>query len=245
MEFGFNQNLWVNGAVKYIDALIRAVEAQGGQALAVFHYRFMDQVVGNMGADQVSEQFFCQDGKTIIDALLSPMMFSLGMASERYQGILERLDVPVVQAVSTMQPVEQWRDSPQGLTAMDVTMSLAQPEFDGNLISAPVASKQQTKRDPGERGGPGGIPAYPRPRGSVRVPHPELGRPAAQAQSRKARGHHFPPLPTTQRPHRLRGRPGQLCQRAGFVAAHGRGGLPAGGHLSGRGTYWPTPCWRA
>lgn len=144
----FYQNLWVNGAVKHIDALIRAVEAQGGQALAVFHYRFMDQVVGNMGADQVAEQFFCQDGKTIIDALLSPMMFSLGMASERYQGILERLDVPVVQAVSTMQPVEQWRDSPQGLTAMDVTMSLAQPEFDGNLISAPVASKQQTKRDP-------------------------------------------------------------------------------------------------
>ncbi|MCB2190070.1 MAG: cobaltochelatase subunit CobN [Deltaproteobacteria bacterium] len=144
----FYQNLWVNRAVKHIDALIHEVEAQGGEALAVFHYRFMDQVVGNLGADEVAERFFRRDGKTIIDALLSPMMFSLGMASEKYHGILKHLDVPVIQAVSTMQPVEQWRESMQGLSAMDVTMSLAQPEFDGNLISAPVASKQETRRDP-------------------------------------------------------------------------------------------------
>lgn len=144
----FYQNLWVNGALGHIDALIRSIERQGGQALAVFHYRFKDDVVGNKGADHIIDHFFCRDGKAIIDALLSPMMFSLGMAGLECQGLLQRLDVPVIQAITTLQPLEQWRESPQGLTAMDVTMSVAQPEFDGNLISAPVAAKQQTRRDP-------------------------------------------------------------------------------------------------
>ena len=144
----FYQNLWLNRAVGHIDALIREVERRGAQVLPVFHYRFKDKVVGNLGADQVVEKFFRPQGKTIIHALLSPMMFSLEMASEEYRGLLERLDVPVIQAINTLQPVEQWRKSMQGLTALDVILSVAQPEFDGQLISAPVASKQETRRDP-------------------------------------------------------------------------------------------------
>ncbi len=145
----FYQNLWVNGALEHIDALIRAIERRGAQALAVFHYRFQDDVVGNKGADWVIDNLFRRDGKPLIDALLSPMMFSLSMAAPKYRGLLQRLDVPVIQAITTLQPADQWRQSVQGLTAMDVTMSVAQPEFDGNIISAPVASKQQTRRDPG------------------------------------------------------------------------------------------------
>lgn len=144
----FYQNLWVNGAVHHIDALIREIEAQGGQALAVFHYRFKDDVVGNKGADYVLDNFFCQNGRAVIDAMLSPMMFSLEMAAPHYKGLMQRLDVPVIQAITTLQPADQWRQSSQGLTPIDVTMSVAQPEFDGNIISAPVASKQQTRRDP-------------------------------------------------------------------------------------------------
>lgn len=144
----FYQSLWVNHAVSHIDALIRCVEKHGGQVLPVFHYRFHDKVVGNKGADYVVEHFFCRDGKPIIDALLNPMMFSLGMAAPEYQGLLERLGVTVIQAVHTMQSAQSWRQSPQGLTPLDITMSIAQPEFDGVLISAPTASKQQTRRDP-------------------------------------------------------------------------------------------------
>lgn len=144
----FYQNLWLNGASGHVDALIREIERRGAQALAVFHYRFKDKVVGNLGADQVVDKFFRPRGETIIDALISPMMFSLEMAAPQYRGLLERLDVPVIQAINTLQAVEQWRASPQGLTPLDVILSVAQPEFDGLLISAPVASKQQTRRDP-------------------------------------------------------------------------------------------------
>jgi len=144
----FYQTFWVNGSLGHIDALIRAIESRGGQALPVFHYRFKDDVVGNQGADYIIDHFFRRDGETLIDALLSPMMFCLGMAAPEYQGLMQRLDVPVIQAITTLQPVEQWRQNPQGLTALDVTMSVAQPEFDGNLISAPVAAKQETRRDP-------------------------------------------------------------------------------------------------
>lgn len=144
----FYQNLWVNGAVEHIDAIIERVEALGGQVLPVFHYRFKDEVVGNRGADYVIEHFFMQNGRPVIDVLISPMMFSLTMASPAYRGLLAKLDVPALQAISTMQPMERWRDSPQGLTPSDVTLSIAQPEFDGLLISTPVAAKQQTQKDP-------------------------------------------------------------------------------------------------
>ncbi len=144
----FYQSLWLNRASEHIDALIREIERRGAQALPVFHYRFKDQVVGNLGADQVVEKFFRPQGETNIEALISPMMFSLEMAAPQYRGLLEHLDVPVIQAISTMQPVEQWRASQQGLTPLDVILSVAQPEFDGIVISAPMASKQETKRDP-------------------------------------------------------------------------------------------------
>lgn len=192
----FYQNLWVNGALDHINALIRSIEKHGGQALAVFHYRFQDDVVGNKGADWVIDNFFRKDGRPIIDALLSPMMFSLEMAAPRYKGLLDHLGVPVIQAVTTMQPADQWRQNPQGLTAMDVTMSLAQPEFDGNIISAPVASKQQTRRDPAS----GAVLAEYRPiedgvdqAVSLALNWAKLGRKANPDKRVAIVFHHYPP----------------------------------------------------
>ena len=83
----------------------------------------------------------------LIDVLINPIMFSLETASPDYKGLLKRLGVPVIQAISTARSVAEWEASDQGLTNVDITISVAQPELDGVIITVPVASKQCVTTD--------------------------------------------------------------------------------------------------
>jgi len=73
----FYQSYWLNGDLAYIDALIREIENQEGNVISVFHLRYKDKERGNKGADFIVENFFKKEGNTIIDCLVSPMIFSL------------------------------------------------------------------------------------------------------------------------------------------------------------------------
>jgi cobaltochelatase CobN len=56
--------------------------------------------------------------------------------------LLERLDVPVVQAVAATTTRAAWEGSDLGLSPLDVAWSVALPEFDGRIISVPVSFKE-------------------------------------------------------------------------------------------------------
>ena len=144
----FYQNFWVTGNCAHIDALIRAIEGQGANVLCVFHMRFKDRLLGNDGPEEIVDRYFMAAGEPVIDVLISPVMFSLGMIVADNGGLLERLGVPVLQALTTGQDIARWRDSPQGLTNVDITIGVAQPELDGVLIGVPVAGKETTAVDP-------------------------------------------------------------------------------------------------
>ncbi len=144
----FYQNFWVTNNKDHIDAMVHEAEAQGNNVLCVFHTRFKDKLINNHGADYVIDHLFMDKGKPIIDALINPVMFSLGMASQEYKNLLQRLDVPVIQVISTGQTITQWEESPQGLHNVDITIGVAQPELDGVIITVPVAAKQFAPKDP-------------------------------------------------------------------------------------------------
>lgn len=144
----FYQTYWLNDNLAFIDALIRAVEAEGANVIPVFHLRFKESNRGNHGADYVVDHFFMEEGRPRIDALLNPMLFSLNLASPDYRGLLERLGVPFLQAMVSMGTRAQWEESEQGMRTMDVSFNAAQPEFDGALISVPVATREEQKIDP-------------------------------------------------------------------------------------------------
>ncbi len=144
----FNQSYWLNNNVSFIDAIIRAVEGMNANIIPVFHLRYKDAALGNHGADYIVENFFMEDGKSIIDVLINPMMFSMTLADPDYKELYPRLDVPCIQAMTTLQPVDEWQESVQGMTTMEVSYSAAQPEFDGSLITVPVASREQDEIDP-------------------------------------------------------------------------------------------------
>ncbi|CAD5288502.1 Cobaltochelatase subunit CobN [Bosea sp. 62] len=57
--------------------------------------------------------------------------------------VLDAADCPILQAVPVGSAREAWEASPRGLSAADLAMQAALPEFDGRLGAMPVAFKQE------------------------------------------------------------------------------------------------------
>lgn len=145
----FYQTYWVNNNLAFIDALIRAIEAQGANVIPVFHLRYQDAQRGNRAADGVSAYYFKDaDGAPRIQALINPLFFSLTLVAPAFKELLPELDVPFIQALCCSAPYAHWQESVQGLPTMDVSYAVAQPEFDGALITVPVATREQEECDP-------------------------------------------------------------------------------------------------
>ena len=138
----FHHNAWANGDLAAYDALIAEIEAQGGIALAVFHVRFPDRELGNLTGRALVERYFKCDGAGVLDVLLSTMSFSLARSGTNAEELFADLDVPVLQLVVTANSRAAWLASPQGLSPVDVSMQVAQPEFDGAVLGGVVATRE-------------------------------------------------------------------------------------------------------
>ncbi|MDX3806046.1 cobaltochelatase subunit CobN [Bosea thiooxidans] len=68
-------------------------------------------------------------------------------AREGADFVLDGADCPILQAVPVGSPREAWEASPRGLSAADLAMQVALPEFDGRIGAIPVAFKAE-ENDP-------------------------------------------------------------------------------------------------
>ena len=57
-------------------------------------------------------------------------------------GALAGLDIPVLQAISTLTSRDYWLNSQEGLIPLDAANQVAIPEFDGRLITVPFSFKE-------------------------------------------------------------------------------------------------------
>lgn len=64
-------------------------------------------------------------------------------ARESADFVLDAADCPILQAVPVGSPREAWEASPRGLSATDLAMQVALPEFDGRIGAIPVAFKAE------------------------------------------------------------------------------------------------------
>ncbi len=82
--------------------------------------------------------------------LISTLSFALGdvdtgnvtHAGEAVNS-LERLGIPVIQAIASGMPRGAWEGSRRGLNALDTAVNVAIPEFDGRIISVPISFKER------------------------------------------------------------------------------------------------------
>ena len=240
----FFQHNWINQNLAHIDALIRAIEARGANVLAVFSMRLKDANLNNRGADEIMHSYFMAGGEPRIDVLLNVMSMSMTLTNTAYQELYPELGVTVLQAMTCSLPYAVWKERAQGVSVMDVTYQAAQPEFDGNLIIVPVATREEDSIDPLtgallSRFAP--IPDRVDHWVSLALNWAKL-RHLNNADKRIAI---LPPLPTAQRPDWLCCRIGQLRQREILAGCHGRGRISKS--ITGMRTAmsWPTRCCNA
>lgn len=140
----FSRHEWVQNNLKKVDFLIREIEEQGANVIPVFSYSSRDLDLGSWGICRTVREYFFQGEKRLIDVLLTstafPLTASQGLEDKEF---LSKLGVPVLQGITSFSSREEWQENIAGLSATDVAVSIALPEFDGALITVPVATKEK------------------------------------------------------------------------------------------------------
>lgn len=115
---------WLSGNLEPVDALARELHRLGLRARPVF-CESLKQV------DENGVPRAIKDHLMDVDVLISTLAFSAPHI----------VDCPVIQGILSSAPAKEWLESDQGLGPRDVAMHVALPEFDGRIISVPVAFK--------------------------------------------------------------------------------------------------------
>lgn len=120
------------GNTLHYDSVIAALETQGLQVLPIF-------AVG-LDARPAIDEFFFQNGKNTVDAVVSLTGFSLvgGPAyndAKAAEEVLASLDVPYLAAQPLeFQTLNEWGSSDRGLLPVENTLMIAIPELDGAIV---------------------------------------------------------------------------------------------------------------
>lgn len=141
----FHQSHWQSGDTLFVDTLIREIEGQGANVIPIFLTGVKDPNFERGGLEWIIENYLKRNGEVIVDAVINLLMFSLSMYTWQNEGadvvFKEKLNVPVIKAILTWNTREEWRVSTQGLSPIDLPANVVMPEFDGNIITVPVAAK--------------------------------------------------------------------------------------------------------
>ena len=150
----FYESHWTHENTRYVDSLVRAIEAKGADALPVFCNPVTDSDE-QQDAEWVVDEWLTDDaGEPLVDAVCSSFMFSLSMSERGREAddeggdaeevFLRRLGVPVLQTVTTMRSRSRYEASDTGVMGFELALSVALPEFDGNVITHPISGKERT-----------------------------------------------------------------------------------------------------
>jgi cobaltochelatase CobN len=97
---------------------------------------------------------YCQSG---VDVILNTTSFSLIAPAPLYPAAYQeldtnelwaKLDLPILQVITSGGSVNDWQESPMGLSPSDNAMNIALPEVDGRIISRAVSFKALQSRHP-------------------------------------------------------------------------------------------------
>ena len=135
---------YLSGNLAFVDELLGALETKSMNAVGVFTASLREVEDGVPVA--------LRDLQGQVDVLLSTLAFAVGQVSagEVTQAgagvaVLERLGVPVIQAITSGMVRGAWEASSRGLSALDTAMNVALPEFDGRIVGVPVSFKARSE----------------------------------------------------------------------------------------------------
>ena len=153
---------WMSGNLLPIDSMIRSLEARGANVLPVFAFSLKHSPEGDGVANRAFTEYLVgPDGTPRVQCIINTMGMSMGELSTEGPAFatgwsvdyLDRLNVPMVQAIISTGSQDDWLESDLGLGPIDTAMSVALPEFDGRLISVPISFKEEAPMVPSPSGG--------------------------------------------------------------------------------------------
>lgn len=147
----FYRDEWILGDLAYQTAMIQELEKKNLNVMVVFTNGQGNPEVGSPGIQEALETYFCDNGQTCVDAVISCLKFSMTASRGVELEALQKLNVPIIQAYTLMNPKEVWEEDIAGMTAMEVSINVSLPEFDGIIHSVPIAAKEENLR---------GLPSY-------------------------------------------------------------------------------------
>lgn len=134
-----------------VDALISALESKRMNVLPFFLIISPDPVTGAKGIRKFIDQYLISNGKPVIDILIITMSFSQLSLSEPNNGrktdpiynFFDDLNIPLLQTITMYRSYEEWQKDDKGLSAMEISSGVIWPEFDGQIISIPLATTDE------------------------------------------------------------------------------------------------------
>ena len=154
------QGSWINGDLELPDKLIEKIENKGANVIPAFFTPAADPVTGSRGVTGPIEDYFMENGRTIIESLvICGFGFSLLALSDPTDGtgksrrnIFEELNVPVIAGISLTQSEAEWRENPLGMSGSEIAVSIAMPECDGQLTTVPYSFREVDENGGEHRG---------------------------------------------------------------------------------------------
>ncbi|MEQ1731188.1 MAG: cobaltochelatase subunit CobN, partial [Vicinamibacterales bacterium] len=128
----------VSGQMRVVNAVVAALERRGFNAAVS---------VGYPADGQIERFYFDEDGRPRVSAIVA-MAMKFGNVPDRIVPILSRLDVPILNAVTTYNKTrEEWEASPIGIPQEDRSWQIANPEFAGAVAPTVIASSERRHDD--------------------------------------------------------------------------------------------------
>lgn len=143
--FVFYRNEWIAGELFFQDAVIRALEKNNLNVIAVFSNGMPNLQLGNKGLSGAFNEYFYKEQICVLDVLLSTLKFSLTTTQGLAFAEIQNLNIPILEAYTLYSSEKEWRESPEGVTQMEVSVGICMPEFDGVLHSVPIAVREKNE----------------------------------------------------------------------------------------------------
>lgn len=129
---------------EHIDAMIRAVEAQGDFPICIY---------GNLGVENgeglypAMKDYLLKDGRSVADVIINMFGFSFSSFHvnehrDFLKSCFETFNVPVLQGMTTGYSLKDYLEDPAGIDPIFLTLNVYQPEMDGQIITVPIATTE-------------------------------------------------------------------------------------------------------
>ncbi len=142
LGFMFYRDEWVWGDLEYQSLMVREIEKQGMNVICVFSNGMPNKELGMPSLPEVFHRFFFRNGVPVVDVFINTTKFSLTSSGALEVEFLKKWNVPVIQAYTLISSYEEWKAAFDGMNAMEVSISVSLPEFDGICHGVPIATKK-------------------------------------------------------------------------------------------------------